>query len=237
MLMRGAIMPPALTPAMRQSEILLVGRLRPPLACDLAAAHGEDAVRQVHDLVEFDRDEEDADAGIAQRDEPAVDELDRADVDAARRLADEQHLGLAFDLAREHDLLLVAAGEFRCLQARCRRAARRTGPSCPRGRPIMRPWSRNGPRPSRGSSVKPRTALSKASKAGTRPMRRRSSGTCRRPSCRSRCGLCASMADLAALQAASCRGPAGASRRALPAIRSARFRQHPRCRRSRRRGS
>ena len=46
------------------------------------------------------------------RDELAVDELDRADIDAARRLADEQQLGVALDLAGEHDLLLVAAGEI-----------------------------------------------------------------------------------------------------------------------------
>ena len=48
----------------------------------------------------------------------AVDELDRADVDAARRLADQQHPRRLADLAREHELLLVAAGEAR----RCARS-------------------------------------------------------------------------------------------------------------------
>ena len=43
--------------------------------------------------------------------EPRVDELDRADVDAARRLRGEQHLKVAPHLAGDDDLLLVAAGE------------------------------------------------------------------------------------------------------------------------------
>jgi len=38
-----------------------------------------------------------------------VDELDRADVEASRRLGCDQHLRVAVDLPREHDLLLVAA--------------------------------------------------------------------------------------------------------------------------------
>ena len=48
---------------------------------------------------------------VALGDEPAVDELDRADVEAARRLRGDQHRRVAVDLAGEHDLLLVAAGE------------------------------------------------------------------------------------------------------------------------------
>ena len=38
-----------------------------------------------------------------------MDEFDRTDVDATGRLADQQQVGVAFDLARENDLLLVAA--------------------------------------------------------------------------------------------------------------------------------
>jgi hypothetical protein len=40
-----------------------------------------------------------------------VDELDRADVEPARRLRGDQHLRVAVDLAGEDDLLLVAARE------------------------------------------------------------------------------------------------------------------------------
>ena len=43
------------------------------------------------DLVEFGRDDDDRDAGVARLDDALVDELDRADVDAARGLrGDEQ---------------------------------------------------------------------------------------------------------------------------------------------------
>ncbi len=40
-----------------------------------------------------------------------MDELDCADIEAARRLGRDQDLGVAIDLAREHDLLLVSVGE------------------------------------------------------------------------------------------------------------------------------
>ncbi len=59
---------------------------------------------------------------VAHLDDPAVDEFDGADIDAARRLADDQHVGSALHLARQHDLLLVAAGEIGGLQPRIRRA-------------------------------------------------------------------------------------------------------------------
>ena len=48
---------------------------------------------------------------VALLHEPAVHELDRADVEPARRLRGDQHARVAVDLAREHDLLLVAARE------------------------------------------------------------------------------------------------------------------------------
>ena len=43
-------------------------------------------------LGEIRRDEQDRLAGVARLAQPRVDELDRADVDAARRLRGEQHL-------------------------------------------------------------------------------------------------------------------------------------------------
>jgi phosphoenolpyruvate-protein kinase (PTS system EI component) len=45
-----------------------------------------------------------------------VDELDRPDVHPPRRLADQQQVRVALDLARDNDLLLVAAREVRGLQ-------------------------------------------------------------------------------------------------------------------------
>ena len=50
-----------------------------------------------------------------------MDELDRADIDAAGRLADQQHIRIALHLAGQHDLLLVAAGKVRGLQPAVRR--------------------------------------------------------------------------------------------------------------------
>ena len=44
-------------------------------------------------------------------DDALVDELDRADVDAAGGLRGHEQREVAAQLAREHDLLLVAAGE------------------------------------------------------------------------------------------------------------------------------
>jgi len=41
-----------------------------------------------------------------------VDELDGADIDPARGLADEEDFRVMLDLSRQHDFLLVAAGEF-----------------------------------------------------------------------------------------------------------------------------
>ena len=55
--------------------------------------------------------EQDASALVALLHEPAVHELDRADVEASRRLRGDQHARVAVDLACEHDLLLVAARE------------------------------------------------------------------------------------------------------------------------------
>ena len=102
----------------QEAEVLGVGLFRPALAGDAAAAEHDDAVGEREDLVEFDRDQEHRLAGVALRDDPLVDEFDRADVDAAGRLPDEQDLGIAFDLARQHELLLIAAGEIGGLEQR-----------------------------------------------------------------------------------------------------------------------
>ena len=62
--------------------------------------------------------------GVPLRDDLLVDELDRADVEAACRLAGDQHLRLGAELAGDDDLLLVAAAE------RSRLAASATRPGC-----------------------------------------------------------------------------------------------------------
>ena len=83
------------------------------LADDLALVDDEDPVGEREDLLELERDEQDRAALVALLDQAPVDELDRADVEAARRLRGDQDARVAVDLAREHDLLLVAARERR----------------------------------------------------------------------------------------------------------------------------
>jgi hypothetical protein len=70
-------------------------RRRRELADDLALVDDEDPVGEREDLLELERDEQDRAALVALLDEAAVDELDRADVEAARRLRGDQHLRVA----------------------------------------------------------------------------------------------------------------------------------------------
>src|SRR6185437_15527248 len=70
------------------------------------------------DFVELDGDQQDRLAGIAHLDDLIVNELNGADVDAARWLADDQYGGVMLHLARQNDLLLVAAGKARRLEPR-----------------------------------------------------------------------------------------------------------------------
>src|SRR5690606_15735903 len=83
-----------------------------------AGEHHENTVRQRAHLVQLDRNQKYSLSGISRLDNAPVDELDRADIDTARGLPDDQELRIPLDLPRHHDLLLVAAGEIRRLQAR-----------------------------------------------------------------------------------------------------------------------
>src|SRR5690606_4260853 len=56
-------------------------------------------------------DDEHRDARVPRLDDALVDELDGPDVDAAGGLGREEQTQLAVQLARDDDLLLVAAGE------------------------------------------------------------------------------------------------------------------------------
>ena len=79
------------------------------------------AVGQLEDLVELGRHEQDGGPGIALGDRLAVDELDAADVEAAGRLVEDEQPQVAAELARDDDLLLVAAGQGRRLRVGRRR--------------------------------------------------------------------------------------------------------------------
>ena len=67
--------------------------------------------RDGEDLRQFGRDDDDGDAGLGHLDQEIVHFDLRADVDAARRLVDDEDLRPERQPARQHDLLLIAAGE------------------------------------------------------------------------------------------------------------------------------
>ena len=95
----------------QQADLVLVGGPSVALRDELAAIHDHDPVGHLEDLVELGGDEQDGRAGVALLDHLAVDELDAADVEAARRLIQHQQLQVAIELARDDDLLLVSARE------------------------------------------------------------------------------------------------------------------------------
>ena len=76
---------------------------------DLAFVHDEDAVGEVHDLVQFQADEQHGRAAVALGHDLLVDILDGADVQAAGGLHRNQQLGVFVDLAGDDGFLLVAA--------------------------------------------------------------------------------------------------------------------------------
>src|SRR5262245_43302240 len=86
-----------------------LGRLgRRQLADELAFAHDDDAVAHAEQLRHLRGNENNAFAGGGQLVDDRVDLIFRADVDAARRLVQDQHLGVGEQPFRQHDLLLIA---------------------------------------------------------------------------------------------------------------------------------
>src|SRR5215213_2880520 len=92
----------------RHAEVLL-GDVRRELADYLTLVDHEDAVRQCADFLELERDQQDAAPVVSLPEQAAVHELDRADVEPARRLMGDQELRVAGHLARDRDLLLVTS--------------------------------------------------------------------------------------------------------------------------------
>ena len=102
--------------AARPSVIICISRSslaspRSDLAGDPALAHRDDAVGDRQDLRQLRADRDDRDAAARHAVEQLVDLGLGGDVDAAGRLVDDQDLGLERQPARQHHLLLVAAGE------------------------------------------------------------------------------------------------------------------------------
>ena len=80
-------------------------------ADDPAAVEHDRAVADAGDLLDVGGEHEHGEAAVGERAELEIDLAPRADVDAARRLLEDQELDAVDQPARDADLLLVAAGE------------------------------------------------------------------------------------------------------------------------------
>ena len=80
-------------------------------ADEVAAVDHADAVGEGEDLVELGGHQQHGGALVADLDDAAVDELDRADVEPTGRLGDDEELHVAGELPGDDHLLLVAARE------------------------------------------------------------------------------------------------------------------------------
>ena len=76
-----------------------------------AVIHHTDPVADAEQFGHFRRDHDDALAGCRQLVDDTINLVFRTDVDAAGRLVEDQNLGVGHQPFRQHDLLLVAAGQ------------------------------------------------------------------------------------------------------------------------------
>src|SRR5436309_12612774 len=79
--------------------------------CELATVHHRDAVGEREHFVELGADEQNGQALRERIEQLLVDELYRANVDAAGRLRCEQHGAVAAHFPGDHHFLLIAAGK------------------------------------------------------------------------------------------------------------------------------
>src|SRR5437764_1064207 len=112
-----------IVPSRHQQADLVDARIGPRgLTDDRALVHDRDPVCKRQDLVEVLADQQHGDTFRGCVAEVRVDGLDRSDVEPTGRRGRNEQLRLTRELAREHHLLQVAAGEQAC---RRRRAGRR----------------------------------------------------------------------------------------------------------------
>ena len=176
---RSRLRAPARSPSAAPTSFL--SAVRPStIATICAAVHHGDPVAQLEDLVELGRDEQDGRSGVALLDRLAVDELDAADVEAARRLVEDEQLQVAVELARDDDLLLVPARQRARADPRPTASGRRTSSIAARAALVDRVVVAQDPAGVRRAVVarsgrgcrRPRTA-GRARTGGGRPGRRR----------------------------------------------------------------
>ena len=97
--------------AMMLSSVMGMPVSPPTSPRGLAFAHHHDAVGDADDLRQFGADDQHRRAVLREFVDDAVDLRLGADIDAARRFVQDQHLRLGLQQARQQHLLLVAAGQ------------------------------------------------------------------------------------------------------------------------------
>ena len=111
---RHAASPAGIWPDIRAPIAAALGHPGGALADQPAAVEHDDPVGDGDQLVELARDQQHADAAPGGGADLAIDRLDGADVEAARRLGgDQRDQRIERQLARQHGLLLVAAAQAR----------------------------------------------------------------------------------------------------------------------------
>ena len=85
--------------------------VRDKLAREPAFVHHEHPVGQAENFLHFTRCKQNGNALTCQLIHKFIDFLFRPNIDAARRLVEQQQFGLKAEPFPEHDLLLVAAGQ------------------------------------------------------------------------------------------------------------------------------
>src|SRR5688500_15197072 len=95
----------------QQTQLGSRHRAAEEIADDAALTEHQNAVTEVHHLVEIEGDEEDAATLVTLGDELLVDELDRSHVETAGRLDGKKDVRLAMQLAGDDQFLLVSSGE------------------------------------------------------------------------------------------------------------------------------
>ena len=94
---------------MTASDVASLGR---EFLDDAALPRNEDAVGQAQDLRQVGRDDDDREPFVGERGDQMVDFGDGADVDAARRLVEDDQLGFLDQRLGDDHLLLIAAGKL-----------------------------------------------------------------------------------------------------------------------------
>ena len=92
----------------QQADLFLRRARRIDLASDASAVQDEKAIGQRSDLLELGGHQQDGATGVAQRHDLPMNELDGTDVDASRRLRNQQQFGAEIKFAPNDQFLLIS---------------------------------------------------------------------------------------------------------------------------------